>query len=213
MYVEAPAPIPARGRCVFLAGGITGCPDWQAEAAAALGDLNVVLLNPRREATPWRGDAAEQIGWEYHGPRRADLVLFWFPASRSVQPISLYELGVHAAGRKPIVVGVIAVPAVERRPEHIHTQSASGAWLAIAVAPVVWLVVIVAGLASGENAAGSPVLASAWASLVSAVLLVATFVFLPVLVISMGLGWIIALVVVAVTLGLLEWRSRRKPSS
>ncbi len=105
MYIEAPAPIPARGRCVFLAGGITGCPDWQAEAAAALGDLDVILLNPRRRATPQRRDAAEQIGWEYHGLRRADLVLFWFPASQSVQPISLYELGAHAAGGKRIVVG------------------------------------------------------------------------------------------------------------
>ncbi len=133
------------------------------------------------------------------------------------------------------------MPAVEHRPAHAHTQSARGAWLAIAVTPVVWFVVIFVGFASGEDTSGSPVLASAWASLVSAaapaaaavlavraaragdrsgkaaavvaaVLLVATFAFLPVLVISMGLGWIIALVVVAVTLGVLEWRSQRKPS-
>ena len=137
--------------------------------------------------------------------------------------------------------GVVAVPAVEHRPEHVHTQSARGAWLAVAVTPVVWLAIIVAGFASGEDGAGSPVLAAAWASLVSAaapaaavalgvraaragdrsgkmaavaaaVLLMATFVFLPVLVISMGPGWVIALAVVAVALGVLEWRSRRKPS-
>jgi len=32
-------------------------------------------------------------------------VLFWFPASTSVQPIALYELGAHAATGKPIAVG------------------------------------------------------------------------------------------------------------
>jgi nucleoside 2-deoxyribosyltransferase-like protein len=113
VYVEAPQPIPVLGRCVFLAGGITGCPDWQAEAVAALSDLDVVVLNPRRTTTPRQRDAAEQIGWEYHGLRRADLVLFWFPGSGSVQPIALYELGAHAAGRKPIVVG--ADPVYPRR--------------------------------------------------------------------------------------------------
>ncbi len=133
------------------------------------------------------------------------------------------------------------MPAVEHRRVHAHTQSARAAWLAIAITPVVWFVVIFVGFASGENASGSPVLASAWASLVSAaapavavvlavraaragdwsgkiaavvsaVLLVATFVFLPVLVISMGPGWFIALAVVVVTLGVLEWRSRHEPS-
>lgn len=112
-YVEAPGPLPARGRCVFLAGGITGCPDWQAEAVAALADLDVVLLNPRRRVTPHRGAAAEQVGWEFQALRRADLVLFWFAASQSVQPIALYELGAHAAGSKQIVVG--ADPRYPRR--------------------------------------------------------------------------------------------------
>lgn len=48
-YVEAlteyePGPKPA----VFLAGGITGCSDWQQEIVTRLHDLPVVLLNPRR---------------------------------------------------------------------------------------------------------------------------------------------------------------------
>jgi hypothetical protein len=33
---------------VFLAGGITGCPDWQAELVRMLADVPVALLNPRR---------------------------------------------------------------------------------------------------------------------------------------------------------------------
>lgn len=52
-----------------------------------------------------RGGIAEQTAWEYHHLRIADVILFWFPASRSSQPIALYELGAHAAGEKPIVVG------------------------------------------------------------------------------------------------------------
>lgn len=35
-YTEAPTPYNGRGPSVFLAGGITGCPDWQAVARAAL---------------------------------------------------------------------------------------------------------------------------------------------------------------------------------
>jgi hypothetical protein len=117
VYVEAPGPIPAAGTCVFLAGGITDCPEWQAEAASALGGRDVVVLNPRRRVLPLPGDAAEQIEWEYRALRRADLVLFWFPAGPSVQPIALYELGARAAGGRPLVVG--ADPAYPRRADVI----------------------------------------------------------------------------------------------
>jgi hypothetical protein len=41
------------------------------------------------------------------------VVLFWFPAGPSVQPIALYELGKIAAGPKPIAVG--ADPGYGRR--------------------------------------------------------------------------------------------------
>lgn len=102
---------------VFLAGGITGCPDWQARARrlfeeeAASRDMNVALLNPRR-ANFDVGDptAAEtQIRWEHKWLRRVHIVMFWFPGSDppQPQPIALYELGGFVHGYiKPYVVGV-----------------------------------------------------------------------------------------------------------
>lgn len=108
-YIEAPdnhhGPLPG----VFLAGGITGCPDWQAEARRELDPLPVAILNPRRADFPIHdpGAAAEQIAWEYDHLHRAAVVLFWFPDSGPVvvQPIALYELGAHAAAGTPIAVG------------------------------------------------------------------------------------------------------------
>jgi hypothetical protein len=112
-YVEAlteyePGALPA----VFLAGGVTGCPDWQREVVGLLRDLPVALLNPRQASFPI-GDplaAPRQIEWEHRHLRRADAVLFWFPAE-SLCPIALYELGAwsvyqDARGLRPLFVGV-----------------------------------------------------------------------------------------------------------
>lgn len=67
-------------------------------------------MNPRRRIFPADDpDAmAEQVRWEYEHLRRADVILFWFGASRSVQPIALYELGMHATRAVPLVVGTDA---------------------------------------------------------------------------------------------------------
>ncbi|MGW2255544.1 nucleoside 2-deoxyribosyltransferase domain-containing protein [Kitasatospora sp. NPDC001660] len=49
----------------------------------------------------------DQIAWEYRHLHRAAVVLFRFPRSvGSVQPIALYELGMHAGRGVPIAVGV-----------------------------------------------------------------------------------------------------------
>lgn len=107
-YVEAPTEYADPKPAVFLAGGITGCPDWQAEAYDALAHLPIAVLNPRRADFPIHDPnaAPAQIGWEYRHLRRADVVAFWFPDSGPVvQPIALYELGAHAASGKPIAVG------------------------------------------------------------------------------------------------------------
>ncbi|MEU1313326.1 nucleoside 2-deoxyribosyltransferase domain-containing protein [Streptomyces cinnamoneus] len=97
-YVEAPENFSGPGLSLFLAGGITACPDWQQTAVEALADLEVTVLNPRRRAFPLHDPDAEavQVGWEYRHLRRADHVLFWFPSSPSHQPIALYELGMVA---------------------------------------------------------------------------------------------------------------------
>ncbi|MFF4205500.1 nucleoside 2-deoxyribosyltransferase domain-containing protein [Streptomyces sp. NPDC001668] len=115
-YVEAPAEYVEGGLpAVFLAGGIGLCENWQQEAAPAFADLDVVVLNPRRTEFPVHDPEAEtaQVTWEYTHLHRAALVLFWFPASESHQPIALYELGRMAAGGTPIVVG--ADPRYARR--------------------------------------------------------------------------------------------------
>jgi hypothetical protein len=111
LYVEAvDRNLPATGFKVFLAGGSTGCPDWQATVVDELRDEpdNVVLLNPRRKNFPIQDPAAslEQIKWEHDMLRLADLILFWFP-KETLCPITLYELGAWTmAGTKPIEIGM-----------------------------------------------------------------------------------------------------------
>ena len=112
-YIEAlfeyePGPLPA----LFLAGGITGCPDWQQELVVRLQDLQVVLLNPRRANFPIGNPkaASQQIEWEHRHLRKADAIIFWFP-SETLCPITLYELGAWSVyrderGPKPLFIGV-----------------------------------------------------------------------------------------------------------
>lgn len=82
---------------VFLAGGITNCPNWQNDAIdifRATRVHNLTLFNPRRENFPIHDpDAAEQqITWEYEHLAQADIILYWF-SKGSLNPIVLYELG------------------------------------------------------------------------------------------------------------------------
>lgn len=110
-YVEAPETYPQGGDAVtvFLAGGITGCPDWQMEMAMLLSETDLVLFNPRRTDFPIDDPSAsyEQISWEHYHLHRADRILFWFPASEtSVCPIALYELGAWLRSDKDVAVGV-----------------------------------------------------------------------------------------------------------
>lgn len=108
-YVEAPTEWDGRNG-VFLAGGITGCPDWQAELRGLVNpELPRTLLNPRRADFPI-GDpnASEtQVEWEWRHLRRATTILFWFPAENAAGcPIALYELGAWSMTDKRIAVGV-----------------------------------------------------------------------------------------------------------
>lgn len=78
---------------LFLAGGITNCPDWQAEAIRLLGNQDIVVANPRRNRllASEGAEAACQIRWEYEFLKRARVVLFWFP-KESLCPIALFEV-------------------------------------------------------------------------------------------------------------------------
>ena len=102
---------------VFLAGGITGCSEWQSnliESLANMGD-ELVLLNPRRPDFPMGDpDAGKlQIAWEFRHLLVSDAVSFWFAADQ-VQPIVLFELGTQVKDSDtPIFVG--ASPGYPRR--------------------------------------------------------------------------------------------------
>jgi hypothetical protein len=86
---------------VFLAGGITDCPDWQSEVIKYLrhyeinNKLDLVVYNPRRKFFDiYKDDPQEQIKWEYNAINKVDIFSIYFCGSKSVQPICLYELGV-----------------------------------------------------------------------------------------------------------------------
>lgn len=112
--ITSPQPLPAEHRNprIFLGGAIDmgNAPDWQAELAKALGDLDVTLLNPRRpDWNPeWKPEASEpefrrQVEWELAALEAADIIILYF-APGSKAPISLLEMGLHARSGKLIVL-------------------------------------------------------------------------------------------------------------
>ena len=83
---------------LFLAGGITNCPDWQKEVIALLEKVNpsdLVVFNPRRDNFPIHDPnvAKEQITWEFKYLNMADIFTMYFSSGDSDQPICMYELG------------------------------------------------------------------------------------------------------------------------
>ncbi|MDP1695884.1 MAG: nucleoside 2-deoxyribosyltransferase domain-containing protein [archaeon] len=108
-YVECPDIYKRHNgeKSLFLAGGITGCRDWQSELARLLSETNLAILNPRRKFFP-KDDPnieEEQIGWEYEHLKKANAVSFWFPPE-TLCPITLYELGKQSASRKKLFLGL-----------------------------------------------------------------------------------------------------------
>lgn len=98
-----------RNKKLFLAGGITNCPDWQAAIIPLLSSIpELTVYNPRRKNFPIHDPnaAEEQITWEYNKLKEADIILFWFSRG-SLNPIVLYELGRWGnSSDKPIVIGL-----------------------------------------------------------------------------------------------------------
>lgn len=81
---------------VFLAGGITGCSDWQNTVVDELMDCkNLLIFNPRRKNFDVTDPSAsrKQIEWEYQQLNNMDIFSMYFVGSDSVQPICMYELG------------------------------------------------------------------------------------------------------------------------
>ena len=103
--------LPVRGEThvsVALVGGISDCEDWQAKAASYLRDRGALVANPRDifkrcdsvETTRKAAVNAANSVW------RADAAMVWLPASESLQPIALYELGVLSERKVALVVGI-----------------------------------------------------------------------------------------------------------
>lgn len=88
---------------VFLAGGITDCPNWQKEVITRLYSLpaekteHLVIFNPRRDEWPDNVDKEEirrQINWEADYICQSDIFSMYFTnTEKSDQPICFYELG------------------------------------------------------------------------------------------------------------------------
>jgi hypothetical protein len=95
-YIEAiDEAVIANPQSIFLAGGITGCGDWQKKAAKELKSFeHLTVINPRREDfdVSKKEESVKQIAWEYKRLRQVNQILFWFTES-TLQPITLYELG------------------------------------------------------------------------------------------------------------------------
>jgi hypothetical protein len=107
IYVEAPQEYTGAIPSLFLAGGISGCPDWQADIVRLLADTPWALLNPRRNDFPIHDPTAAraQIEWEHRHLARANARLFWFPCE-TLCPIVLFELGAWSKVPGPMFVGV-----------------------------------------------------------------------------------------------------------
>lgn len=90
----------------FLAGGITGCPDWQRELLEKTQDVPWIALNPRRRVWDVQDSEVErqQIEWEFRALTAADIISFWFP-EETLCPITLYELGRWAHSDRWLIVG------------------------------------------------------------------------------------------------------------
>ena len=112
LVLKPPAPLDLAGRRgVFLAGSIEmgRAGDWQAEVTAALSDLEIAVLNPRRDDwdSSWRQSIDDprfrgQVEWEIAAQERADLIAMYF-APETLAPITLLELGLFAASGKQVV--------------------------------------------------------------------------------------------------------------
>lgn len=92
---------------IFLAGGITGCEDWQHyvwERLMTIPYLNV--FSPRRDNFDINNKniTKEQIAWEYEWLQKSDSILFWF-SHETIQPIVLLEFGRWTALDKKLFVG------------------------------------------------------------------------------------------------------------
>ena len=99
------------GNSIFLAGTTDEdiSRNWQSTVERELFDLDVTILNPKRDTwftskdqTVNNVDFKSQVEWELEGLERADLVLLCLMGG-SQSPISLIEFGLTAKEEKLII--------------------------------------------------------------------------------------------------------------
>lgn len=99
---------------VFMAGGITGCLDWQSTVKRWVTseynevDLSkVILINPRRRDFDVNDPTAseKQVEWEFMHLNMATDIYFWFPKEGKCM-ITLFELGWALGAGKNVAIGV-----------------------------------------------------------------------------------------------------------
>jgi hypothetical protein len=110
--LKPPAPLRLGGQpSVFLAGSIEmGLAEpWQQRVETALAELNVLILNPRRDEwdATWEQSIhnpqfREQVEWELAALELATVIGMYFATSTKA-PITLLELGLSARSGKLIV--------------------------------------------------------------------------------------------------------------
>lgn len=108
---KAPTKVEFDGKKVFLAGSIDmgKAVNWQEQVTQALVDLDVAILNPRRDDwdSSWVQDISneqfnEQVTWELDMQDAADVIVMYFDP-KGQAPITLLELGLYAESGKVIV--------------------------------------------------------------------------------------------------------------
>jgi len=107
---------------VFVAGGMSNCPNWQQEFIQEFKNYNyITLFNPRRAEFDTTDPKAseKQIVWEYRHLEEADVIIYWFSRG-SLNPIVLYELGKYINTDKKIIIGID--PEYERKSD-VEIQS------------------------------------------------------------------------------------------
>src|SRR5437870_2567080 len=108
--IKPPAPLQLADNqpSIFLAGSIEmgQAEDWQAVVERGLADLDVVLLNPRRDAwdASWvqsihNPQFREQVEWELSAQEQASFIAMYF-APTTKAPVTLLELGLCARSGK-----------------------------------------------------------------------------------------------------------------
>jgi hypothetical protein len=109
--VKAPGTYDTVKFSIFLAGAIDQgqAEDWQTKVARSLDDLDLTILNPRRDDwdSSWKQEASdpqfrEQVLWELNAQEAADMVIFVFTKD-SKAPITFLEFGLFGTDKDAMV--------------------------------------------------------------------------------------------------------------